>query len=267
MPDYGPASGRPVVAGPVVAGPVVAGPADGAVALQAVLFDMDGLLVNSEPLWFEAEAAIMARMGSPWGVADQEHLIGGSLLRSTAYMQSKAVHPAPQEVIARWLVEGMADLVRARGVPPMPGAAELLAEIAAAGIPHALVTSAEREIMEAALDAIGVRFPVTVCAADVVRGKPDPEPYLRAAALLGAEPGRCVALEDSPSGITSAHAAGCAVIAVPSVAPPPGLARLTVPSLRDVDLAVVHGVVAGPDGRWPMTKESLFGHNPGTTLR
>ena len=98
----------------------------------------------------------------------------------------------------------MADLVRARGVQVMPGALELLAEVAAAGLPHALVTSAEPEIMAAALDSIGVRFPVTVCAADVAHGKPDPEPYLRAAARLGVAPGRSVALEDSPTGIRSA---------------------------------------------------------------
>jgi HAD superfamily hydrolase (TIGR01509 family) len=214
-------------------------------ALQAVMFDMDGLLVDSEPLWYEAEAAIMDRMGSPWGPADQQHLIGGSLTRSTAYMRSKAAQPVPREVIAQWLVQGMADLVRARGVQVMPGARELLAEVSAAGLPHALVTSAEPEIMAAALDSIGVRFPVTVCAADVVRGKPDPEPYLRAAALLGVPPARSVALEDSPTGITSAHAAGCTVIAVPSVPPPPGLARLTVPSLRMVDLAILREAAAG----------------------
>ena len=213
--------------------------------LQAVTFDMDGLLVDSEPLWFEAEAAIMARMGSPWGPADQQHLIGGSLARSTAYMQAKAAQSVPREVIGRWLVQGMADLVRARGVQVMPGALELLAEVAAAGLPHALVTSAEPDIMTAALDSIGVRFPVTVCAADVVHGKPDPEPYLRAAALLGVAPGRSVALEDSPTRITSAHAAGYTVIAVPSVPPPPGLARLTVPSLRLVDLAPLREAVTG----------------------
>ena len=89
--------------------------------LQAVMFDMDGLLVDSEPLWFEAEAAIMDRMGSSWGPADQQHLIGGSLTRSTAYMQGKAAQSVPQEVIAGWLLRGMADLVRARGVQVMPG--------------------------------------------------------------------------------------------------------------------------------------------------
>jgi HAD superfamily hydrolase (TIGR01509 family) len=215
------------------------------VTLQAVMFDMDGLLVDSEPLWFEAEAAIMTRMGSPWGPADQQHLIGGSLARSTAYMQSKAVRPVPQEVIGQWLTQGMADLVRARGVQVMPGALDLLAEVAGAGLPHALVTSAEPEIMAAALDSIGVSFPVTVCAADVARGKPDPEPYLQAAARLGVAPGRSVALEDSPSGIRSAHAAGLTVIAVPSVPPPPGLARVIVPSLRAVDLATLRKVASG----------------------
>jgi HAD superfamily hydrolase (TIGR01509 family) len=209
------------------------------------MFDMDGLLVDSEPLWFEAEAAIMTRMGSPWGPADQQHLIGGSLARSTAYMQSKAVRPVPQEVIGQWLTQGMADLVRARGVQVMPGALDLLAEVAGAGLPHALVTSAEPEIMAAALDSIGVSFPVTVCAADVARGKPDPEPYLQAAARLGVAPGRSVALEDSPSGIRSAHAAGLTVIAVPSVPPPPGLARVIVPSLRAVDLAILRKVASG----------------------
>jgi HAD superfamily hydrolase (TIGR01509 family) len=215
------------------------------VTLQAVMFDMDGLLVDSEPLWFEAEAAIMTRMGSPWGPADQQHLIGGSLARSTAYMQSKAVRPVPQEVIGQWLTQGMADLVRARGVQVMPGALDLLAEVAGVGPPHALVTSAEPEIMAAALDSIGVSFPVTVCAADVARGKPDPEPYLQAAARLGVAPGQSVALEDSPSGIRSAHAAGLTVIAVPSVPPPPGLARVIVPSLRAVDLATLRKVASG----------------------
>jgi HAD superfamily hydrolase (TIGR01509 family) len=223
--------------------------------LQAVLFDMDGLLVDSEPLWLEVETAIMARLGSPWGPADQAQLIGGSLPKSTTYMQRKAARPVARDTIAQWLTQGMAALIREHGVPLMPGAAGLLAGIEAAGIPFALVTSAEPEIMAATLDSIGVQFAATVCAADVTRKKPDPEPYLRAAALLGAAPGRCVALEDSPPGLAAAHAAGCAVIAVPSVPPPPGLARLTVPSLRVIDMATLHKVVAG-QGREPMTATS-----------
>lgn len=196
---------------------------------------MDGLLVDSEPLWFEAEAAIMARMGSPWGPADQQHLIGGSLARSTAYMAGKAAEPVDQEVIGRWLVEGMADLVRARGVQVMPGALELLAEVAAAGLPHALVTSSERRFMDQVLASTGLRFDALVCADDVSVTKPDPEPYLLAAKLVGVPPVDCFALEDSPNGVASAEAAGCRVIAVPSLVPiEPAPGRTVVHSLLDL---------------------------------
>jgi HAD superfamily hydrolase (TIGR01509 family) len=218
--------------------------------LRAVLFDMDGLLVDSEPLWFEAERFVMARMGGSWAEADQEQLIGGSLGNSVAYMRARATRPAEPEQVGRWLLDTMAALVAERGVPLMPGAAELLAEIAAAGIPRALVTSAQRQIMDAVIASTDLGFGVTVCAEDVSRGKPDAEPYLRAAALLGEPPGGCVALEDSPRGIASAQSAGCPVIAVPSVllaaeaAGPRRPAPAVVPSLREVDLDCLRRVVA-----------------------
>jgi HAD superfamily hydrolase (TIGR01509 family) len=218
--------------------------------LRAVLFDMDGLLVDSEPLWFEAERSVMARMGATWAETDQEQLIGGSLGNSVAYMRARAATPAEPEQVGRWLLDTMAALMTERGVPLMPGAAELLAEIAAAGIPRALVTSAQRQIMDAVIASTGLAFGVTVCAEDVSRGKPDAEPYLQAAALLGEPPGGCVALEDSPRGIASAQAAGCPVIAVPSVlsaAPTAGPGRpgpTVVASLREVDLDCLRRVVA-----------------------
>jgi beta-phosphoglucomutase-like phosphatase (HAD superfamily) len=119
----------------------------------------------------------------------------------------------------------------------MTGAAVLLAELAAAQIPRALVTAAQRQIMDAVLAATGLSFGVTVCGEDVSRTKPDPEPYLRAAALLGENPAGCVVLEDSPRGIAAAEAAGCPVIAVPSVPLPAGLTVTVAASLREVDLA------------------------------
>jgi len=208
-------------------------------ALRAVLFDMDGLLVDSEPLWFEAERSVMARLGGPWTPADQLALIGGSLAHSVAYMRARAVRPAEPEQIGRWLLDGMADLVATNGVRLMPGAAGLLAELAAAGIRCALVTSAQRQIMEAVIESTGLKFAITVCAEDVHRGKPDPEPYLRAAALLGEAPAHCVALEDSPRGVAAAQAAGCPVIAVPSVPLPAGLIVAVVPTLCEIDLAAL----------------------------
>jgi HAD superfamily hydrolase (TIGR01509 family) len=218
----------------------------GAGRLDAVFFDMDGLLVDSEPLWFEVETEIMARMGGPWSHADQQHLVGGPSGHSLAYMLARAARPAPQETVARWMADGISGLVRRHGVPLMPGARELLAEVSAAGVRHALVTSAHRDLMDAVLEKTGATFDVTVCAEDIRHGKPDPEPYLLAAGLLGADPGRAVALEDSPTGIASAEAAGCAVIAVPNVAPvPPGPGRVIVGSLREVDLARLREVAAG----------------------
>ena len=183
------------------------------------MFDMDGLLIDSEPLWLEAETAVMARLGADWTTADQVQLLGGSLDRTVRYLMGKATRPASPGQVAEWLMSGIVELVRDHGVPLQPGARELLAQVAAAGLPHALVTSSERRFMDAVLARTGLRFDVLVCADDVSVTKPDPEPYLLAAKLLGADPARCVALEDSPNGVASAEAAGCQVIAVPSLVP------------------------------------------------
>jgi HAD superfamily hydrolase (TIGR01509 family) len=213
--------------------------------LQAVLFDMDGLLVDSEPLWFEVESEVMARLGGAWSEADQHALLGGSLPRTVAYLLARAARPASADDVARWLVDGMTGLLAARGPQVLPGAAELLGEVRAAGIAHALVTSSERPIMEAVISHPGLNFDVTVCAADVRRSKPDPEPYLRAAALLGADPRSCVALEDSPNGVAAAEAAGCKLVAVPSLVPivaRPG--RAVAASLTEVNLRMLAAIVA-----------------------
>ena len=205
---------------------------------------MDGLIVDSEPLWFEVECSVMARLGGHWSEADQRALIGGSLPRTVSYLLARAAHPVHPEEVGRWLVEGMTSLLMSRALTMLPGAAELLAEVSAAGIPHALVTSSERPIMDAVLVKLGVSFPATVCADDVTRGKPDPEPYLRAASLVRADPRRCVALEDSPNGVAAAEAAGCRMVAVPSLLPilaQPG--RIVATSLSQVDLAMLRGLV------------------------
>jgi HAD superfamily hydrolase (TIGR01509 family) len=213
--------------------------------LQGVLFDMDGLLVDSEPLWFEVECAVMARLDGRWSEADQQALIGGSLPRTVSYLLARAGHPASPEDVGRWLVDGMTSLLMSRPLTMLPGAGELLAEVRAAGIPHALVTSSERPIMNAVLRQLGVGFTATVCADDVTHGKPDPEPYLRAASLLGADPRACVALEDSPNGVASAEAAGCKLIAVPSLVPIRAQdGRLIATSLSQVNLAVLRDLVA-----------------------
>jgi len=221
-------------------------------ALQAALFDLDGLLVDSEPLWFEVECAVMARLGGQWGPADQAALIGGSLDRTVTYIVARAAQPAraSRHEVARWLLDEMTGLMLARGLPVKPGARELLAEVAGAGIPHALVTSSARQIMQAALAVTGMTFSVTVCGEDVRRTKPDPEPYLLATARLGVPPPGCVVLEDSPNGVAAARAAGCLVVAVPSVPIPPRSGLVTVESLTVVNITML-SEIAGRNSAGP----------------
>ncbi|MGH3247968.1 MAG: HAD family hydrolase [Trebonia sp.] len=212
---------------------------------EAVLFDMDGLLVDTEPLWFETEIEVMDRLGAPWTKEDQERLLGGSMDRTVRYLLSKATRPASPERVERWMSEGMLDRVRSGRVTVMPGVRELVTELSAAGLPCALVTSSLRPLAEAVLAGTGFRFTATVTADDVTRTKPDPEPYLLAAKLLAADPGKCVALEDSPNGVASATAAGCRVVAVPSFAGiPPAPGRLVVPSLSAVTLETLRALAA-----------------------
>lgn len=222
--------------------------ADSRRTLAGVLFDMDGLIVDSEPLWFEVEKSVMSRLGGDWTEADQQELVGGSLDKTLNYLADRATRPACTDEIAAWLVDGMAELLRTREVEPLPGAVELIGAVRSAGLPYALVTSSERVIADAVLGALarrGVRFDVIVCGADVVNPKPDPEPYLLGAKLLEADPRCCVALEDSPNGVASALAAGCVTIAVPGLVPiedRPGLH--IVSSLTELSLDSLRGLVA-----------------------
>jgi HAD superfamily hydrolase (TIGR01509 family) len=208
--------------------------------LAAVLFDMDGLLVDTEPLWLETETEVMDRLGASWTAGDQEALLGGSMKQTVAYLLGKATRPAPPETVAGWMIDGMLRRVREGRAAVRPGAAELHAEVAASGLPYALVTSSRRLFAEAVLAATGLAFGVTVCGDDVAETKPAPDPYLMGAKLLGVDPDRCVALEDSPNGVASATAAGCRVVAVPSLVPiPPAPGRLVVDSLLDVGLGTL----------------------------
>ena len=214
--------------------------------LEAVLFDLDGLLVDSEPLWFETESAVAASLGAAWSQADQDHLLGGTMERTVQYLLEHGSAAEDPAAVSRRLLDGMTALIAERGLAPRPGASELHAELAGAEIPVALVSSSQPEVVTAALDATGLRFDVVITGADVANGKPDPEPYLRAVVALGVEPARCVALEDSATGAASARAAGCAVVYVPG----PGQAMhraggcdLVVSSLTEIDLSVLRALI------------------------
>ncbi|SEL96524.1 HAD family hydrolase [Nonomuraea pusilla] len=212
--------------------------------MEAVFFDMDGLLVDSEKVWLEIETEVMARLGAVWTIEHQARLVGGSMERAVAYMLAVSGADVPPGTVRDWMVEGMVGRL-SLGVPVMPGAGELLAALRAEGVPVALVTSSLKDIAEAALGAVGRHlFDAVVTADDVRRTKPDPEPYLTAAAMLDVEPVRCVVLEDSPTGVAAATAAGCAVVAVPSLLPiDPAPGRLVVDSLTAVSVTDLRGLV------------------------
>lgn len=191
-------------------------------ALEAVVFDMDGLLVDTEPFWYEAEATVMARLGNTWSRAQQALLLGGSMDNTVSYLLSRANRPAPPDAVEGWLVEEMLHRI-GDGVPMRPGSLDLLDAVAAAGLPVALVSSSYRVIIDAVLQVLGPRrFAVSVAGDEVAQPKPDPEAYRRAADLLGIDPRSGVALEDSDSGASAAVGAGFVTVCVPSVMPVPG---------------------------------------------
>lgn len=186
--------------------------------LQAVLFDMDGLLVDTEPLWFDVEREVMAKLGGEWTQADQIAVLGSPSAMAARYMiQRSRTDTDPAEVV-RWLDDGIVRRVREQ-VIILPGAIALLEDLHAAGVPCGLVSASVRPMVDAVLARVGAaHFAVTISGDDVSRNKPDPEPYLKAIAALGADPSRCVVLEDSPNGVAAGLAAGCQVVAVPHAA-------------------------------------------------
>jgi HAD superfamily hydrolase (TIGR01509 family) len=184
--------------------------------LDAVLFDMDGTLLDSEKVWDVALDDLAAWLGGALSARARRRMVGSSLARSVAILHADLGIDAEPESSGAYLTERTAELFRTDLVWK-PGAAALLRSVQAAGIPAALVTSTHRYLTEIALETIGrTFFEVTVCGDEVRRPKPHPDPYLRAAELLAVDPARCVAIEDSPLGIAAAEAAGCAVVAVPS---------------------------------------------------
>jgi HAD superfamily hydrolase (TIGR01509 family) len=212
----------------------------------ALLFDMDGLLVDTEGTWFAVESEVMASLGTPWGEEHQVALVGGPLEKAVSYMLEHAGRPdVSPEKVAQELLDGMVRHLRTGPIHWRPGAEELLSAAGSLGVPCALVSSSLRPVVDAVLDAVGRdRFTATVAGDEVPSTKPHPDPYLRAAGLLGVAPADCVALEDSETGATSAVAAGCVTVVVPSLVPVPlGLGDLQVGSLTDLDLTLLGQLV------------------------
>ncbi|OBJ38494.1 HAD family hydrolase [Mycolicibacterium mucogenicum] len=208
---------------------------------KAVLFDMDGTLVDSEKLWDVAMHAFYAEKGGVLTDAVRETTVGGSAENVMRIVYDDLGLDATPESMAEsadWLHDYTGELFE-QGLPWRPGAQELLETLAASDIPLALVTNTRRTLTEQALKTIGSHyFTVTVCGDEVPDGKPHPAPYLRAAELLGVAAQDCLAIEDSVTGATSADAAGCVVLVVPNdVEVPDGPRRRHIESLAGLGVA------------------------------
>jgi len=190
----------------------------------AVLWDMDGTLVDTEPYWIAAEHAIVAEHGGTWNDEFAHQLVGNDLMVSALFIREHSpITWEPERIIDELLTRVVASV--REHVPWRPGARELLAALAEAGVPSALVTMSWRTLADAVLDALPEgTFTAVVTGDEVEHGKPHPEPYHRAAHLLGVDTSRCVAIEDSPTGVRSAVAAGVPTLAVPHVVPVPQMA-------------------------------------------
>jgi HAD superfamily hydrolase (TIGR01509 family) len=183
--------------------------------MSAILFDMDGTLIDSEPLWLKAEIEVMAEVGCHWDEQDQINCLGGPAERTERYMQERSQNIKPYG----YFINRLHEVMRARitnELDLIPNALSLLKECKDAGIKTALVTASSRDLMTIVLK----RFPpgtfdVVVSGDDVEKSKPDPAPYLLAAKQLSVDILKCLVLEDSLTGVQSGLSSGAKVIGIP----------------------------------------------------
>jgi HAD superfamily hydrolase (TIGR01509 family) len=182
---------------------------------EAVFFDMDGLMVDSEPEWFLSEVEVTKSFGYTWLEVDQIACLGGPLSKVGQYMFDKCGQQKSPQYFTRTLID--TQVARMRGnTPTMPGAIELVQELQSNGVKTALVSASPRNIVNAVLDNLGHKlFPFSISADDVTRTKPDPEGYLKAAAMSGSEISNCLIFEDSLTGMNAAISSGAYLIGVP----------------------------------------------------
>lgn len=214
---------------------------------------MDGTIVDTEPYWIAAETPLVEEFGGTWTDEDALSLVGQSLDSSARILQRAGVRLTEDEIIAT-LTARVIDFCATQGVPFRPGALEMLRDLKAAGIKTALVTMSYRHMALAIVDLIGFdAFDVVVGGDEVERGKPHPDPYLQAAALLGVDIADTVAIEDSPNGLRSAISSGAVSLGVTNIVPLDEVGADAVwPTLAGrsaADLVALHTAHAAPRAR------------------
>jgi len=213
--------------------------------IAAIVFDMDGVLIESEETWSRVRGAVVALHGGTWTEQDQRNVMGDNSRQWSEYIKRTWDVPLTADEIFRAVLDAMIATYQRDGLVTLPGAVEAVM-LLGARYPLALASSSPRDLIAAALRITGLTgyFKVTVSSDDVSHGKPSPDVYLLAAERLGVAARACAAIEDSSNGIRSAVAAGMATIAVPHMAYPPApdalkQARLVLPSLRALTLETV----------------------------
>ena len=182
---------------------------------DAVFFDMDGLMVDSEPEWFKSETEVTAKFGYDWSEEDQIACLGGPLTRVGKYMHDKCKGAETPEYFTQTLIDTQALKMRGN-TPTMPGALELVRELQSQGVKTGLVSASPRNIVDAVLDNLGHDlFPFSISSDDVEITKPNPDCYLKAAVMTDSDIQNCLVFEDSLTGMAAATSSGAYLIAVP----------------------------------------------------
>ena len=203
----------------------------------AVLWDMDGTLIDSEPYWLASESAFAAAHGSNWGHDDGLGVIGMSLYESSKLLKERVGSQLEPQQIIDQITDGVLSQLE-RAIPWRPGARELLKLLRDNNVKTALVTGSMHRMAQKVAEQIGFEgFDVIVGGDDVVKGKPHPESYLKAASMLGVDPTHCVAFEDSLTGITAAEAAGTKAVGIAHIVEiPMSEGRILWPTLEGVSM-------------------------------
>ncbi len=236
-PPSAPSGTAAPVGAPVDSSPVTAQHPE-RVLPAAVLWDMDGTIIDTEPIWQQSQVELTDRYGAEWTHEDGLSLVGSGLERSGEILRDRGVDMEVEEIVL-WMTDYVTQRLQGGELPWRPGARELVEELHDRGIPTALVTMSRRTMALVTADALGARgFRVVVAGDDVDRPKPHPDAYLAAAAQLGVDPTACIAIEDSATGVASAVASGAVTVAVEHIVPLSEIAGgdVHLTTLADVDV-------------------------------